>query len=104
MNASYRYVSNQSDSNRYIQSHHYYYSQTINLNQPLPVVNGMFKDFDGTKNIEQELSLKYYESQVSAFYADSQDELFAVKWFDESDEGKRNSLQVKSVHLLLHSL
>uniref|UniRef100_A0AA84ZZY7 Uncharacterized protein n=1 Tax=Schistosoma margrebowiei TaxID=48269 RepID=A0AA84ZZY7_9TREM len=55
MNESYRY------------SHHYYYSQTINLKQPHPFVNGSFKIFEEDKPIKPEFPLKYFESQVSKF-------------------------------------
>ncbi|VDP56925.1 unnamed protein product [Schistosoma margrebowiei] len=67
MNESYRYVSNRSDSNRHIQSHHYYYSQTINLNQPYPLVHGSFNEYKTTKSIKPEFPLKIFESEVSKF-------------------------------------
>uniref|UniRef100_A0AA84ZDD8 Uncharacterized protein n=1 Tax=Schistosoma margrebowiei TaxID=48269 RepID=A0AA84ZDD8_9TREM len=48
-------------------SHHYYYSQTINLNQPRPNVHGSFNEYKTTKSIKPEFPLKFFESEVSKF-------------------------------------
>ncbi|CAH8525952.1 unnamed protein product, partial [Schistosoma bovis] len=52
MNESYRY------------SHHYYYSQTISLNQPPPFVNGHFMKLESDENSETQFLWKYYGRQV----------------------------------------
>ncbi|CAH8616271.1 unnamed protein product [Schistosoma rodhaini] len=55
-NASYEY------------SHYYFYSQLIRLNQPVPVISGMFPEESFNKPFNSKFMIKYYGSDYPSFY------------------------------------